>query len=48
MNGVPGTAAGYRGEQDVAVIAGALGRGGFEPAEVAAVMGANAARVLGL
>jgi membrane dipeptidase len=48
MNGVPGTAAGYRGERDVPRIADALGRGGFSPVEVGAVMGANAARVLGL
>jgi len=48
MNGVPGTAAGFRGEGDVGGIARALDQGGFAPDEVAAVMGANAARVLGL
>jgi len=48
MNGVPGTAAGYRGERDVPAVAQALKDSGFAPAEVAAVMGANAARVLGL
>jgi len=48
MNGVPGTADGYRGERDIQRIGAALRDGGFTAEEVAAVMGANAARVLGL
>jgi membrane dipeptidase len=46
MNGVPGLMAGYRGEQDVPVIADALRGGGFDAAEVEGILGENFLRLL--
>ena len=46
MNGVPGLAEGYRGEEDVPLIAKHLAAGGFTDAEVDAIMGENFLRVL--
>lgn len=46
MNGVPGLTAGYRGEADVPLLGDALRTGGFSAAEVGAVLGGNAVRVL--
>jgi len=45
MNGVPGLAADYRGEEDVPLIAKHLSTAGFSDEEVAAVMGENFLRV---
>jgi membrane dipeptidase len=46
MNGVPGLADGYSGEQDVPLIAKHLAATGFTDAEVDAIMGENFLRVL--
>lgn len=46
MNGVPGLTAGYRGEADLPVLAGALAAAGFDAAELGGVLGGNAVRVL--
>ena len=46
MNGVPGVMAGYGGEADLPKVTAALLDGGFDAAEVEAILGANALRVL--
>jgi microsomal dipeptidase-like Zn-dependent dipeptidase len=46
MNGVPGLMAGYRGEQDVPVIADALRGAGFDAVEVEGILGENFLRLL--
>ena len=46
MNGVPGLAAGYSGEQDVPLIAKQLTAAGFTDADVDGIMGENFLRVL--
>jgi len=46
MNGVPGLAEGYRGEEDVPLIAKHLLAGGFTDAEVDGIMGENFLAVL--
>jgi membrane dipeptidase len=46
MNGVPRVMSGYRGERDVPVVIDALQHGGFTAAEVEAIAGGNALRVL--
>ena len=45
INGVPGMMAGYRGEQDVRVIAEHLSASGFDQDEVEGIMGGNFMRV---
>jgi microsomal dipeptidase-like Zn-dependent dipeptidase len=47
MNGVPGLAEGYRGEQDVPRIAEHLSAAGFSAEEVSGIMGENFLGVLG-
>jgi membrane dipeptidase len=46
MNGVPRVMRGYRGERDFPIVIDALRRAGFTAAEVEAVAGGNALRVL--
>lgn len=46
MNGVPGVMAGFRGESGLAKVTDALLEAGFDDAEVAGILGANALRVL--
>lgn len=45
MNGVPGVAAGYRGERDVRLIRDHLADSGFGPEDVEGIMGGNFMRV---
>jgi len=45
INGVPGMLAGYRGEQDVRVIAAGLRSAGFNQDDTERIMGANFMRV---
>lgn len=47
INGVPGMMAGYRGEQDVGVVAENLSSAGFDENEVEGIMGGNFMRVFG-
>jgi microsomal dipeptidase-like Zn-dependent dipeptidase len=46
MNGVPRVMRGYRGERDLPVITEGLHRAGFTAADIDAIAGGNALRVL--